>query len=62
MACDAGIRFTAEDVYLIEFSVSSEVLQMAKDTIDVRAARRKQKKPIKKLSGQEQQRQCSLIR
>ena len=47
MACDAGIRFTAEDVYLIEFSVSPEVLQMAKDTIDARAARQKQKKANK---------------
>ena len=47
MACDAGIRFTAEDVYLIEFSVSPEVLQMAKGTINTWAARRQQKKANK---------------
>lgn len=43
-ACDAGVHFTEEDVFLIEFSVSPKVLQMAKNTIDVRAARRQQKK------------------
>ena len=47
MACDAGICFTAEDVYLIEFSVSPEVLQVAKDTINTWVARRQQKKANK---------------
>ena len=43
MACDAGVRFTVEDVYLIEFSVGPEVLQMAKGTINTWAAGRQQK-------------------
>ena len=49
MACDAGVRFTAEDVYLIEFSVSPEVLQMAESTINTWAARRQQKKANREL-------------
>lgn len=67
MACDAGICFTAEDVYLIEFSVSPEVLQVAKDTINTWVVTHgwpdgSRKKRIKKLFGLAQQRQCSLIR
>ena len=47
MACATGVQFTAEDVYLIEFSVSPEVLQMAKNTINTWAAKRQQKKANK---------------
>ena len=47
MALDAGVRFTSDDIFLMDCSVDQSTLERARKTVDKRAERKARKKANK---------------